>query len=140
MLVRKGWWTMNCLSLSRRSTRYPSCTWVKSKVHRGVSFGVRKMSFGLRLEIAREIHSFAQRAEFAKAGAGLVDRAESAVIAGEVDKVYLRCGLATIEGLNIDGAAADADSLFQRGPEDLTQEVLQAIKGVWGLSEEQRKN
>ncbi len=33
MLVRKAWWMMNCLSLSRRSTRYPSCTWVKSKVH-----------------------------------------------------------------------------------------------------------
>ena len=39
-----------------------------------------------------------------------------------------------------DGLAATAESLFDQGPEDLTREILDAVKAEWGLTEQERKN
>jgi hypothetical protein len=49
-------------------------------------------------------------------------------------------GLARIEGLEIDGAQADVQSLLASGPYELTMEILNAIDAVSGLSSEQLKN
>ena len=70
----------------------------------------------------------------------LAEKAEASVAAAKIDRVYLRSGLAGIEGLEIDGAAATTQSLFEAGPEDLTREILDTIKAEWGLSEQERKN
>jgi hypothetical protein len=131
---------MNCLSLSRKSSHYISVIWQSSKTHSGVRFGISRISFGRRLEIAREIRALGQKLEYLEAGGSIAEKAEASMADAEIERVYLRCGLAGIEGLEIDGAPASAESLFAAGPEDLTREVLNAIKAAWGLSEEERKN
>jgi len=131
---------MNCLSLSRRTTGYSSVVWHRSKAQPGVRFGVARISFGRRLEIAREIRALGQKLECLEAGNSIAEKAEASIAAAEIDRVYLRCGLVAIEGLEVDGAPASAESLFEAGPDDLTREILNAIKAEWGLSEEERKN
>ena len=54
--------------------------------------------------------------------------------------MYLQWGLLSIEGLIIDGEPATATRLLEKGPEDLTREVVCAIKEQCGLSEPERKN
>jgi len=53
--------------------------------------------------------------------------------------MYLHWGLSSIDGLIIDGEPATAVGLLEKGPEELTREVVSAIKEQCGLSEPERK-
>jgi hypothetical protein len=132
---------MSYLSLFRSGgERYDSVAWLESRRRRGVRFGVRRISLGRRLEFAAAVAELARTAEFAAAGDSLRDRAAAKVAQTEIDRLYLRWGLAGVAGLDIDGAPATAESLFDSGPEDLANEILGAIKAEWGLTEAERKN
>jgi hypothetical protein len=54
--------------------------------------------------------------------------------------MYVHWGLASIEGLIIDGEPATAAKLLEKGPEDVAREVVSAIKEQCGLNEAERKN
>ena len=66
--------------------------------------------------------------------------AELALLAGEVDREYLRWGLTELEGLEIDGSAATPEALFSGGPEELVREIVDEIRRQAGLTENERKN
>ena len=53
--------------------------------------------------------------------------------------MYLSWGLVSVEGLKIDGEAATVAHLIEKGPEELTREIVSTIKGQCGLSEAERK-
>lgn len=78
--------------------------------------------------------------EFAEAGATLTEKVDASVLALEVDQLYLRWGLLSIDGLEIDGSTASLQMLVERGPEDLCKEIVEAIRAECGLNEEERKN
>jgi hypothetical protein len=79
--------------------------------------------------------------EFLRAGPqGTDEEAQAALLAGEIDREYLRWGLAAIEGLEIDGRAATPEDLIEKGPERLLAEALAAVRHEAGLDEEERKN
>jgi len=65
---------------------------------------------------------------------------EAALLAGEIDRIYLRWGLRRVTGLEIDGEEVTAERLLEKGPEELVQEVLRAVRREAGLSEAERKN
>jgi hypothetical protein len=119
---------------------YRSVAKCESTLYPGVTFAIRKMSFGRRLELAERIRALGAALEFREAGAELRDRVEASVIASRIDRAYLDWGLVDVWGMAIDGAAATAESLIAAGPEDLTREVLSRIKSECGLSAEERKN
>jgi hypothetical protein len=120
---------------------YESTKQVDSKTCEGVRFTVYRMSFGRRLELTRKVRELLGRLEFVRAGqSGPTEDAEAALLAGEIDREYARWGLASIEGLEIDGRAATPDDLIERGPEELVAEVLAAIRREAGLDAEERKN
>lgn len=120
--------------------RYCSIARCESALYPGVTFAIRKMSFGRRLELAESIRKLGAALEFREAGAELRDRVEASVIASRIDRAYLDWGLVDVRGMAIDGAPATPDSLLAAGPEDLTREVLTRIKIECGLSAEERKN
>jgi hypothetical protein len=113
---------------------------MEAKSRPGASFSIRRVSFGRRLELARKIRELDRRLEFLKAGDDAVSKVEAAIVSREVDRVYLSWGLASVEGVLIDGEPATPETLVESGPEDLTQEILEAIKAECFLSEEERKN
>ncbi len=120
---------------------YESTTEVESRSHPGVRLRVRRMSFGRRLELTRQVKDLVGRMEFLRAGeGGPQDEAEAAVLGAEVDRAYLSWGLAAVEGLEIDGAEATPEALVDSGPEELVAEALEAVRAEAGLSEEERKN
>ena len=119
----------HCSTLLKQSSTVP-----------GVSYLVRTMTFGRRLEMMRAVKELARRLEFHAAGSTVEDQAEGGILAFEISKLYLTWGLAKIYDLEIDGSPATPDSLIENGPEPLCQEILTVIKAECFLSEEERKN
>lgn len=120
---------------------YESTITVESKVLPGVRVTVRRMSFGRRLELTRQVKQLLSRLEFLAAGeTSAAEEVEAALAASEIDRVYVGWGLAGVEGLEIDGRPATAELLLDAGPESLVSEALALIRREAGLSEEERKN
>jgi len=112
----------------------------ESKAIPGVAFVINRISFGRRMELSRLVREIGKKAEFLEAGTELQERIEAGILTHEVDAMYLRWGLVSVEGLTIDGTPATAEQLLDSGPEALTQEIVAAIKAQCGLSEAERKN
>jgi hypothetical protein len=119
---------------------YQSSQTVESQSCPGVRFTIARMSFARRLQLTRAAREIGARIEYDRAGDSTVERLAAAVAACEVERLYLRWGLQSIEGLTIDGQSASVDGLLEAGPEDLVREILDAIKRECGLSAEERKN
>ena len=119
---------------------HESSVWLQSKMHAGVRFRIVRMSVARRIELARRIREAGRSLEFLEAGSDIREKLDAAVLKGEIDRVYVAWGLEEIEGIEIDGEAATAELLIERGPADLAAEILTAIRGECSLSEAERKN
>lgn len=119
---------------------YESLSTVESLLMPGVQFLVSKMSFGRRVELTKRIRELAQKAEFMDAGNEPGEKLEGALLAFEIDRVYLMWGVQEIRGLNLDGSTATAELLAAIGPEELFREAVAAVKAECGLTEAERKN
>ena len=119
---------------------YASYQVIESKLASGVSYTIAKMSFGRRVELTRRIRELALRKEFLDAGESPDEKMEAALLASEIDRLYLLWGLKEVGGLEVDGQAATPESLAANGPEGLFREALAAVKEQCGLSETERKN
>ena len=119
---------------------YESVLKIESTTTPGVSFVVNRISFGRRMELSRRVRELTQKSQFLEAGSEASDKIEAGILALEVDAMYLRWALARVDGLKIDGETATVDQMIERGPDDLTREIVDAIKRQCGLSESERKN
>jgi hypothetical protein len=119
---------------------YQSVITTRSAAMPGVVFLINRISFGRRMELSRLVRDISKKAEFLEAGTELQERIEAGILTHEVDAMYLRWGLVSLEGLTIDGMPAAPEQLLDSGPEALTQEIVAAIKAQCGLSEAERKN
>ena len=120
---------------------YESTVRTESEAFPGVWLTARRMSFGNRLDLIRRVKNLLGRLEFLAAGEqGPVEDAEAAVLASELDCEYLRWGLETVDGLEIDGEAATPASLIEKGSEALVAEAVELVRREAGLSEGERKN
>ena len=127
------------------SGRYESTVEVASQRVPGARFTVERMSFGRRLELIRQLKGWLGKLEFVSAGTAgpggaPEQQAEAALLSGEIDRIYLRWGLRGVTGLAIDGEEATVENLIESGPEELVQEILEAIRREAGLREPERKN
>jgi hypothetical protein len=105
-----------------------------------VRFGIARVSFGRRIELARRIREIGRKMEYLEAASDVREKLEATVLAAEIDRAYLEWGLMSVEGLEIDGAAATPATLIEMGPVDLAAEILARIKAECGLTEHERKN
>jgi hypothetical protein len=121
--------------------KYTSSLEMASTAMPGVSFRLRRVSFGRRLELARILQDRLETIQKLALSPDTPARAaQTALIGAEIDAIHLRWGLAAIEGLEIDGAPATAESLISSGPEELLREILAAVRHETGLDSEERKN
>jgi hypothetical protein len=104
-----------------------------------VSFAVRRPSLAQRIDLTERVRNLTLKHEFLAAG-NLSDQLTASLSELLVRRLYLEWGLAEIKGLKIDGEPACTLTLVDRGPEDLADEIVQAIKAETGLSEDERKN
>ena len=93
-----------------------------------------------RIELARRIREIGRKIEFLEAGQDAREKLEAAFLAAEIDRVYLEWGLAEVQGLEIDGEPATPALLIEKGPMELSSEVLGRIKAECGLGADERKN
>jgi len=124
----------------RGSGAYESATVVESRAMPGVKFTVARMSFGRRVELMRRIRELARKAEFLAAGEAPGEKMDAALIAAEIDRLYVAWGLKAVSGLVVDGRDASPETLGDAGPEELFREALEAVRAETGLTEDQRKN
>jgi hypothetical protein len=113
---------------------------VASETMPGVEFSVARMTFGRRLELMKRVRDLAARLEYFDAGREEKNRIEASLLGAQLDRLYIQWGLEEIRGLELDGEPATPQSLIDKGPEDLFQEILGAIKSECGLNEQERKN
>lgn len=119
---------------------YESVLMIRSKAMPWVTFAINRISFGRRMDLSRRAREISKKAEFLDASNQLQDKIDASILAQEVDAMYLTWGLVKIEGLTIDGEAATAELLIERGPDEVTREIVGAIKAQCGLSDAERKN
>jgi hypothetical protein len=127
-------------ALRNGSVHYESVVAIDSKAAPGVTFAIHRVSFGRRMELSRRVREISRKAEFLEASTELHEKIEANMLAQEIEAMYLQWGLVSIEGLIIDGEAATANRLLEKGPEGLTREIVGAIREQCGLSEAERKN
>jgi hypothetical protein len=125
---------------SAGAVHYDSVVSIDSKAAPGVRFAIHRISFGRRMELSRRVREISLKAEFLEASTELHEKIEANILAQEIDVMYLQWGLVKIDGLIIDGEAASAVQLLEKGPEDLAREIVGAIRAQCGLSESERKN
>ena len=126
--------------MSHSGETYESSVWFASAARPGVRFGILRVSFGRRIELARRIREIGRKAEYLDASSDLREKLEATVLAAEIDRAYLDWGLIGVEGMRIDGAEATPASVIETGPVELTAEILARIKAECGLTEDERKN
>jgi hypothetical protein len=119
---------------------YESVIMIRSKVMPVATYTINRISFGRRMELSRRAREIGKKAEFLEAGSEINEKIEAGILAQEVDAMYLAWGLVNIEGFTIDGEPATAERLIERGPDELTREIVRAIKEQCGLSDAERKN
>jgi hypothetical protein len=112
----------------------------ESESHPGVRYTVKRMSFGRRIELLRQVREQAAKAEFLEASNDPREKIEATLLAGEINRLYLLWGLVGIEGLEVDGQAATPELLVEAGPEALCREILAAVKAEAGLTQDEQKN
>ena len=125
--------------LSPAATGHSSLVWRESQTLPEVRFAIRRISLANRLELTRQLRELTLRYDFLSAGE-TSDQLEAALSDLLVRKLYVEWGLAEIQGLTIDGDAATAALLIQKGPESLTGEIIAAIREEVELSDDERKN
>lgn len=121
----------------------------------GVSFTIQRMNerrrvhreiaiAGLRLKVNEQSAALKKAMEDLDGLApGEFDRMNAAMgelLHGEWYPAWIRWGLYSIEGLDIDGAKATVDTLCEAGPTDLVEEIFLAVIKAAGLSDPERKN
>jgi hypothetical protein len=119
---------------------WASRVWFDAEAMDGVRYEIVRVSFGRRIELARRIREIGRKMEYLEAGSDAREKLEATVLAAEIDRAYLEWGLVSIEGLEIDGAAATPENLVDHGPVDLAMEILGRIKSECGMTEDERKN
>ena len=98
---------------------YASERRIESKALPGVWFTIARMSFGRRIELTQRIWELAGRVEHLEAGGDARGKLEAALVAAEIDGVYLRWGLRKIEGLSAsDSALREELELLKRMLQD----------------------
>ncbi len=130
---------MKSLLRSLKSSDYSSIAWHESLCLKGVRFAVRRPSLAQRLELTARVRELTLQHDFLRAGQES-DQLSASLSELLVTKLYVDWGLAEIVGLKIDGTAANASSLIERGPEELVDEVVAAVRTEAGLTEAERKN
>jgi hypothetical protein len=130
---------MKSLLPLHRDANYESVAWYKSRCLKEVSFAVRRPSLAQRIELTERTRGLTLKHEFLAAG-DLADELTASLSELLVRRLYLEWGLAEIKSLKIDGEPASMASLIERGPEELVEEIIKAIKAEAGLSEDERKN
>jgi hypothetical protein len=123
----------------RKQSSYASLLWSESETIRGVRYAIRRVSLSQRIELTKKARELSLRYDFLRAG-DAADRLEASLADLLIRRLYLAWGLAELTGLEIDEQPATVEVLIDKGPEGLANEIVAAIRGQLGLSEEERKN
>ncbi len=125
--------------LGKRMNYRSTCA-IQSEKFPGVAYTLRRVSLGARVELTEKLSDLARKVQFHRAGASAADQATASHLCSKADEIYLRWGLVSVSGLEINGEPATVESLIERGPDELVQGILERIRAECGLSAAERKN
>lgn len=128
------------MSRSHEHAGYSSTKLCQSVCRPGVAYVVRKMSLRRRAALASALAEIGPRLEFTTAGSTAMDQLETTRLLAAAAETYLKWGLLSVEGLDVDGEPATIETLLDRGPEDLCDEIVQSIQAECRMSEDEVKN
>ena len=106
----------------------------------GVSFRVKRMTLGSRIELLEKIYPLLKEAESMAAGTSQSDQVRNQLCTLKVHEALLVWGVLELSGLCVDGVQVSAEHVGSSAPEELVQEMLRAIQRQIALTEAERKN
>ena len=130
---------MRFTSLLHKRSNYQSLRWHESEAVKGVQFATRRVSLAQRIELTYKARELSLKYEFMRAGE-TSDQVEASLADLLVRRLYLEWGLAGLKGFTIDGQQPTVETLIEKGPEALSDEIIHKIRAELELSEEERKN
>lgn len=125
---------------SPEAARHESSVWLEAESAAGVTYRIARLSLKRRAALMREMAEALAELEFQDAGQDWRSRLRAGELRLRIEAAYVRWGLLEIRGLTIDGVAADAGSLIERGPEPLGREIARRIRAEAGLAPDELKN
>ena len=108
--------------------RYKSTVAVASRIVPGVTFRIKRASADRRLALMQRIKDRANADRQRRTAETPQDTMDAALVAAEVERIYVTTGVEEIAGLEVDGIPATPEILARSGPEGLFREVLQAVR------------
>lgn len=130
---------MSFISHSPKEVDWSSVRWFESRTIPSVRFAIRRISLQQRMDLTRKIRELSLRDEFLKSGSSS-DQLNAAENELAVRKVLIGWGLSRVVHLSLDGEPATAESIIERGPEGLANEIATAVQAELSLSESEIKN
>lgn len=106
----------------------------------GVSFRVKRMTLGSRIELLEKIYPLLKEAESMAAGTSQSDQVRNQLCTLKVQEALLAWGVLELSGLCVDGVEISAERAGSGAPEELVQEMLAVIQRQIALTEAERKN
>jgi len=106
----------------------------------GVSFRVKRMTLGGRIELLERIYPLLKEAESMAAGASQSDQVRNQLCTLKIQEALLSWGVLELRGLCVDGIQISAAEASNGAPEELVQEILGVIQRQIALTEAERKN
>ena len=130
---------MNFTLHSPKNVDWSSVRWFDSRTIPGIRFAIRRVSLQQRMELTHRMRELSLRDDFLKSGSP-TDQLHAAENEMAARKVLITWGLLKIAHLSLDGEPATAESIVEKGPEELANEIAAAIQAELGLSESEIKN
>lgn len=130
---------MSFISHSPKPIEYSSVRWCDSRTMPGVRFAIRRISLQQRMDLVKRMRDLSLQDEFLNAG-NSVERLHAAENELAARKVLITWGLSQVAHLSLDGEPATPESIVEKAPEELANEIVTAIRSELGLSDEERKN
>ena len=106
----------------------------------GVSFRVKRMTLGGRIELLERIYPLLKEAESMAAGASQSDQVRNQLCTLKIQEALLSWGVLELSGWCVDGVQISAEQAGRGAPENLVQEMLTVIQRQRALTEAERKN
>ena len=116
-----------------------SVMWFDSGTFPGVRYAIRRVSLAQRIDLTARVRDLTRRNEYLEAGSD-AEKIEGIWADLLVERLYVEWGLASVEGLTIDGQPVNAQLLIDKGPEELSREIAETVQRSLTLTEAERKN
>jgi hypothetical protein len=122
------------------NTNWISYKDIQSESMPGVTFRISRMSLARRIDLVVRLRDLSRKIEFLQAGDSEMEQVDGNMLQRQIQLIYLEWGLLEVRGLLIDNEDATPALLIACGPDQLCEEIGNAVHDELALQAAELKN